>query len=178
VEECGTRVELGGVAAGSRVAEDVRSMSSLPQWKKVGGFGLLWGSLRSGDSWRCGLRMASAKEEGGLRVTRWLVAWRGETMLAARRRSSGKSTQQERGAEVGREWKKKKERGSSFGGALYLKPHEAVDDGGLAAGTVGGKRRQRSHGHGHGGGRHCLKAVGAVWAVRLTLGAHAVLYFS
>jgi hypothetical protein len=30
------------------------------------------------------------------------------------------------------------ERRSSFGDALLLKPHEAVDDGGVAAGTVGG----------------------------------------
>jgi hypothetical protein len=30
------------------------------------------------------------------------------------------------------------ERKSSFSGALLLKPHEAVDDGGVAVGTVGG----------------------------------------
>jgi hypothetical protein len=74
-------------------------------------------------------------------VTRWPVAW-GETTLAARRRSGSKSTWRERGAETGHERKKKKERRSPFGGAQLLKPHEAVDDGGVAAGTVGGKRRQ------------------------------------
>jgi hypothetical protein len=68
------------------------------------------------------------------------------------------------GAEVGHEWKKKKERRSSFGGALLLKPHKAVGDGGVAAETVGGKRQWRSHGRGQGGGSHCLKAIDAVWA--------------
>jgi hypothetical protein len=79
------------------VAKDVRSMLSLPRRKKADIFGLLWGGLRSGDSWRCGLRTASLKEEGGARVTRWPVAW-GGTMLEAHRRSGGKSARQERGA--------------------------------------------------------------------------------
>jgi hypothetical protein len=88
----------------------------------------------------------------------------GETTLAAHWRSSGKSAWQERGAEAGHERKKKKGRRSSFRGVLLLKPHEAVDDGDVAAGTVGGKRRQRSHGHGQGSGHHCPKVVGVVWA--------------
>jgi hypothetical protein len=48
------------------------------------------------------------------------------------------------GVEAGREQKKKKkkERRSSFGGALLLKLHEAVDDGGVAVGTVGEKWRR------------------------------------
>jgi hypothetical protein len=33
--------------------------------------------LRFGDAWSCGLRMASLKEEGGARATRWSVAWGG-----------------------------------------------------------------------------------------------------
>jgi hypothetical protein len=70
VEEGGTRAELDDVATGSGVAEDVRSTSILPLRKKAGGFDLLWGGLRSGDSWSCGLRTASLKEEGGARVTR------------------------------------------------------------------------------------------------------------
>jgi hypothetical protein len=49
VEECGTCAELSGVAAGSGVAEDVRSMLSLPWQKKAGGFGLLWGDPRNSD---------------------------------------------------------------------------------------------------------------------------------
>jgi hypothetical protein len=74
---------------------------------------------------------------------------------------------------------KKKERGSSFGGALLLKPHEAVGDGGGNGGweTAAAKlwvwARQQpllSKGSRHG--------LGAVRAVRLTLGAHVVLYFS
>jgi hypothetical protein len=43
------------------------------------------------------------------------------------------------GAEAGYEREKKKERRSSFGGALLLKMHEAVDNGGMevsAAATV------------------------------------------
>jgi hypothetical protein len=69
--------ELSGVAAGSGVVEDVQSTSRLPWWKKAGGFGLLWGGLRSDDSWSCGLRMASLKEGGGVRVTQWPAAWGG-----------------------------------------------------------------------------------------------------
>jgi hypothetical protein len=47
------------------------------------------------------------------------------------------------GAEVRHEQKnKKKERRSSYGGALLLKPHEAVDDGGVAVGTMGGKEQR------------------------------------
>jgi hypothetical protein len=42
---------------------------------------------------------------------------------------------------VGHEPKKKKERRSHFSGALLLKPHKVVDDGGVAVGTVGGKRQ-------------------------------------
>jgi hypothetical protein len=47
------------------------------RWKKAGGFGLLWGGLRSGDNWSCGLRTTSIKEEGGARVTWWPTAWGG-----------------------------------------------------------------------------------------------------
>jgi hypothetical protein len=65
---------------------------------------------------------------------------------------------------VGRERKKKKEMRSSFSDALLLKPHEAVDDGGVAVGKVGGKQRQQSHGRWQGSGRCYPKAVGAVWA--------------
>jgi hypothetical protein len=43
---------------------------------------------------------------------------------------------------AGRERKKKKERKSSFIGALLLKLHEAVDDGDVVAGTVSRKQRQ------------------------------------
>jgi hypothetical protein len=71
MEECDTCTELGGVAVGSGMAEDVWSTSILLRWKKVSGFGLLWGGLRSGDSWSWGLRTASLKEEGGARATRW-----------------------------------------------------------------------------------------------------------
>jgi hypothetical protein len=31
--------------------------------------------LLFGDTWSCGLRMASLKEEGGARAMRWSVAW-------------------------------------------------------------------------------------------------------
>jgi hypothetical protein len=31
--------------------------------------------LLFGDTWSCGLRMVSLKEEGGAQATRWLVAW-------------------------------------------------------------------------------------------------------
>jgi hypothetical protein len=38
---------------------------------------------------------------------------------------------------------KEEERRSSFDGALLLKPHEVVDDSGMAAGTVGGNGRRK-----------------------------------
>jgi hypothetical protein len=80
VEECGRRAELDGVAAESGVVEDVWLTSSLPQRKKAGGFGLLWGGLRSGDSWSCGLRTTSLKKEGDARVTQWPAAWGGDNV--------------------------------------------------------------------------------------------------
>jgi hypothetical protein len=52
-----------------------------------------------------------------------------------------------------------------FGGALLLKPHEAVADCGVAAETVGGNgggNGRQSHGHGQGSGCRCSKALGTV----------------
>jgi hypothetical protein len=48
-----------------------------------------------------------------------------------------------------------------FGGALLLKPHEAVAEGVVAAETVGGNSGWQSRGRGQGGGRHYLKALDA-----------------
>jgi hypothetical protein len=60
------------------------------------------------------------------------------------------------------------ERRSSFGDALLLKPHEAVDDGGVAAGTVGGNdgREQWVETVGGNGGS---EAVGAGKVVATTV---------
>jgi hypothetical protein len=33
------------------------------------------GGLLFGDTWSCGLRTVSLKEEGGARATRWPVSW-------------------------------------------------------------------------------------------------------
>jgi hypothetical protein len=51
-----------------------------------------------------------------------------------------------------------------FDGALLLKPHEAVAEGGVAVETVGGNGGQRSHGCGLCAGRRLQKALGTAWA--------------
>jgi hypothetical protein len=75
------------------------------------------------------------------------------------------------GLEVWHERKKKKETRSSFGGALLLKPHEAVDDGSVAAAAKPWARARWQPPLSKGGWR----GLGTVRAVRLTLGVHAVL---
>jgi hypothetical protein len=50
-----------------------------------------------------------------------------------------------------------------FDGALLLKLHEAVVEGGVVVEMVGRNSGWRCRGHGQGGGHCCLKALGTAW---------------
>jgi hypothetical protein len=60
------------VVAGKAASGDGRSSRST-RWRSVDRG--LNGGLLFGDTWSCGLRTVSLKEEGGARMTRWPVAW-------------------------------------------------------------------------------------------------------